>query len=549
MANTIKSALFVDYDSFDRSLKAAKDDVAELLAQRSAALVAAIESGALVTPALEEGSRRRSLIRRCYADPELLGNNRAALIAAGFEVIDCPTLEGWERNSAAVHIALDTIEALGHPTGYEEFILLSADADMTPMLLRLRAHNRTTVIFANDVTAASYKAIADGMIEQEPFLALLDGEEIAPVEEEPEPAAAAPVGDRSGLEALARKIHGATNVPMFSPRTFADLFRILAQEVGENGYHFQQTAENVTEKLIEAGRNVNRRQVLFVVKGLALKGHVFSTTDTPERLAEVFRDQVLYLAGSAGIEVTEEETALLPAWIVGRSAAPPPPKPAATPPAKPKTPPEPEKKSLLRRRPARPVTTKAAAEEEEPPASEAAAKKAKAEPESGPEPKKPTPSSGSSHLRRLAELRAGNASRTPGRLAALRSGKADDKEKAGAASPEPAPRSAAKSATKKPDEPKDELENSILAAIAEAVDVLVEDGGSAKDKDAEEAGEEIEVDIEAEIGEIVEAEADTAAIAEGPPPEAEPSEGGDSDDIGDEIQRIIASYSKARQQN
>ena len=31
-------------------------------------------------------------------------------------------------------------------------------------------------------------------------------------------------------------------------------------------------------------------------------------------------------------------------------------------------------------------------------------------------------------------------------------------------------------------------------------------------------------------------------------PEPTPSEGGDSGDIGDEIQRIIASYSRARQQ-
>ena len=33
-----------------------------------------------------------------------------------------------------------------------------------------------------------------------------------------------------------------------------------------------------------------------------------------------------------------------------------------------------------------------------------------------------------------------------------------------------------------------------------------------------------------------------------PPPDPEPSQGGDSEDIGDEIQRIIASYSRARQQ-
>ncbi|MEP2923104.1 MAG: NYN domain-containing protein, partial [Bauldia litoralis] len=442
MANTIKSALFVDYDSFHRSLEAAHADVAELLAQKAATLVSAIETGKLVTPEVEEGARRRSLIRRCYADPQLLGKNRSAFIASGFEVIDCPPLEGSDRNSAAIHIILDAMDALGHPAGYEEFILLSADTDLTPMLLRLRAHNRLTVIYADDVTSSSYKAIADAMIAEQDFIDLLVSEEAPPEPEVEadalaEAEAPAAAGDRSALEALARKIHAATNVPMFSPRTFADLFRFLAQEVGESGYHFQQTAEKVTERLTDAGRNANRRQVLFVVKGLALKGHVFSTSDTPERLAEVFREQVLYLAGSAGVDVTAEDAALLPSWIVGRSAAPPA-RPAATPPAT-KTPDKPpERKSILRRRPTRPVSVKpdaekaekaekterpARAEKEEAPTKQAAP----AEPETPPAPKaEPSQSSGSSHLRRLAELRASSASRAPGRLAALRA-KKDEK--------------------------------------------------------------------------------------------------------------------------
>jgi len=40
-----------------------------------------------------------------------------------------------------------------------------------------------------------------------------------------------------------------------------------------------------------------------------------------------------------------------------------------------------------------------------------------------------------------------------------------------------------------------------------------------------------------------------AAADDLPPPEPEQSPGGDSEDIGDEIQRIIASYSRARTQN
>ncbi|MEP2746332.1 NYN domain-containing protein [Bauldia litoralis] len=576
MANTIKSALFVDYDSFHRSLEAAHADVAELLAQKAATLVSAIETGKLVTPEVEEGARRRSLIRRCYADPQLLGKNRSAFIASGFEVIDCPPLEGSDRNSAAIHIILDAMDALGHPAGYEEFILLSADTDLTPMLLRLRAHNRLTVIYADDVTSSSYKAIADAMIAEQDFIDLLVSEEAPPEPEVEadalaEAEAPAAAGDRSALEALARKIHAATNVPMFSPRTFADLFRFLAQEVGESGYHFQQTAEKVTERLTDAGRNANRRQVLFVVKGLALKGHVFSTSDTPERLAEVFREQVLYLAGSAGVDVTAEDAALLPSWIVGRSAAPPA-RPAAPPPAT-KTPDKPpERKSILRRRPTRPVSVKpdaekaekaekterpARAEKEEAPTKQAAP----AEPETPPAPKaEPSQSSGSSHLRRLAELRASSASRAPGRLAALRAKKDEkaepsDKE---AAPTKDAPTQSAAAQLKPPakaaksgDAP-DGLENSILAAIAQAVDVLVEDGGPpANARDTADEGQveaDVEIDLDLDIEEASPLDTDPLIAAE-PPPEAEPSEGGDSDDIGDEIQRIIASYSRARQQS
>ncbi len=579
MANPIKSALFVDYDSFHRSLKAARDDIAELVAQRSAAWVAAIESGQLVTPRAKDGARRRALVRRCYADPALLAGNRQALISSGFEVIDCPPLEGRERNSAELHMVLDTVDALDHPTGYEEFILLSADADLTPMLLRLRAHDRTTMIFANDVTAANYKAIADAMIDQDAFMALLAGKEPAE-EEEAEPDAAAPASDRGALETLARKVHTATNVPMFSPRTFADLFRALAQEIAEEGYHFQKTAENVTARLTEAGRNVNRRQVLFVVKGLALKGHVFSTTDTPERLAEVFRDQVLYLVDSAGLELSDEQKALLPSWIVGRA-----PKSATGPTA---TPPKAaedraSRKPVLRRRPARPVrATKDEAEESEPEAEEAPApsrseppaKAAKPAAPSTPAPaasapdKKPDSGVRASTLRRIADLKASSAARlaalaksstTGAKPSILSSSRSTPNTKPAAAAPRTTTTKAADkpAAKQQPDEGSaaaagepgnDALESSILAAIAQAVDVLVEDGGNdaaPTEAEAEAPEGDEEAFLEEAEPEVAEEQDEFSESA----PEAEQSDGEEGDDIGDEIQRIIASYSRARQQS
>jgi hypothetical protein len=596
MADTIKSALFVDYDSFHRTQDDDSGDAAERLAQTSAAWVAALEAGRLVAPPLDNGSRRRVLIRRCYADPALLGLNRSALIASGFEVIDCPHQPGRKRNAADLHMVIDTIDALDHPAGYEEFILVSADADLTPVLLRLRAHNRSTVIFGDESATAAYKAIADGMIDAAKFAAVLAGEEAepkpapAPAPEAKasasEPAAApAAVADRNDIEALARKVNASTNVPMFSPRTFADLFRVLAQEIGEHGYHFQNTAENVTDKLTAAGRNVNRRQVLFVVKGLALKGHVFSTTDTPERLAEVFREQVLYLIGNAGLELDEREKAMLPAWIIGKApAAAVKPPPAATPPA-PKPAPvatapdetAAKKPPPVRRRVTRPVASAAKEEpappvaQAEPPAAEPVAEKS---PPPAPLPPKPpapasvggpTPASRNGNLKtsvasRFAAITKGSFGAKPGETPrpkppprpAVASTTPAPSRPPSPPKPPPAAKPAAATGTARPapaktppprpaaeDGNSDALESSILAAIAQAVDVLVDDSGDGSK--ARGAASDFDSDT------AVAAAPPTSAPE--PPPEPEPSPGGDSEDIGDEIQRIIASYSRARNQN
>jgi hypothetical protein len=75
------------------------------------------------------------------------------------------------------------------------------------------------------------------------------------------------------------------------------------------------------------------------------------------------------------------------------------------------------------------------------------------------------------------------------------------------------------------------VESSILAAIAQAVDVLVEDSGGKSRASAEPD----EIAPEPEPAEEAAAETDTEA-----------EEVPEGDDIGDEIQRIIASYSRNR---
>ena len=548
MAEATKSVLLVDYDSIHRSLSAGDSSAVGRLSSRLASWVGAIEAGSLFATRPEAPTRRRVLIRRCYADPAVLGNDRAAFLANGFQVVDCPPAEGRRHNTAAIHMVLDSIDALDHPTGYEEFILLSSDSDLSPLLIRLRAHNRMTAIYATMETADSYRAIADGIIEEPGFIAALLSE-TKPAAEEEEEDEARPPADRSEIEALARKVSSATNVPLFAPRTFAELFRHLVDEIAQNGYHFQTTAENVATRMTEAGRKVSRRQVVFVVKGLALRGHVFSTGDTPERLADVFREQVLYLVENAGLPLDDNERRVMSSWIVGQvpSAGAAQESETRKPDSRSSNDGEAEVKSengqssrTSRRKPAPKPAGLTKPSEDATPA----------------EPPKPaaTVSKPSEPSKPAAPQRQETTASKPSATATSQSASSSSRERsigpsasATASGPSasrptpPAPKSASSPAKSSGDDgDKDTVESSILAAIAQAVDVLVEDsGGKSRSSDRPD-------DAEPDPAEKPALAAKAETDADDVPEDDDVPEG---DDIGDEIQRIIASYSRNRKDN
>ena len=457
MAQIVRSVLLVDYDSLHASLRESSQVAAEWLAGLSGVWLDAIEDGDLVVQRRGEPHKRRLLVKRCYSDPKLLGSQREGLIAQGFQIIDCLPLSGRERNAAEVSMVLDAVDLVTHSAPYDEFILLSADTDLTPVLLKLRQHNRTTAVYAGPQTSNSYKAFADAFLDEGKLIAAIEGEHDRaglPQTRTPPPpptpvkaSTPAPAAAREELSDLARRIHDATKVPLYAPATYADLFRFLTEEVAKNGYHFQQTAENLAARLTEAGRSVTKRQVGFVVKGLALKGHSFTGEDKPEMLAAGFREQVLYLAANADLKLTDREKDLVSSWIVGA--------------------------------PGDHLDIEIVA-------SDAALEMAK-------------------------KGETAEVAQFPGRRA----------KPAPAAAPAPAPATAAPEAAEG-----GAVEDSILAAIAEAVDVLVDRPVAPTPPAAAQAKPPA-----------------SATVKPAPPPA--PAE---DDDIGNEIQKILASYTQTRQE-
>lgn len=184
----ILTTVFVDYDNIYMSLRRKSEEAAKRFAKDTALWLREIESGRLITgtngASFEQP--RRIVMSRCYGNPVPRRNSgdnstdmnsfpfiRHHFLRAGFEVVDCPPLTAQLKNSADIRMVMDVRDVLNHETRFEEFIILSGDADFTPVLHRLRAHARRTVVFANDHTAQPYTAISDGEVREADLISLL----------------------------------------------------------------------------------------------------------------------------------------------------------------------------------------------------------------------------------------------------------------------------------------------------------------------------------------------------------------------------------------
>ena len=182
------SAVFVDYDNIYLSLRRKSEEAAKRFSKDAAVWLRELETGRLITPTTAPlgDVRRRMVMNRCYGNPvpRRSGQDNSTdmnsfpfvrhhFLRAGFEVVDCPPLTAQLKNSSDIRMVMDVRDFLTHDTYFDEFIILSGDADFTPVLHRLRAHARRTIIFANDYTATPYTAICDGEVRESDLINLL----------------------------------------------------------------------------------------------------------------------------------------------------------------------------------------------------------------------------------------------------------------------------------------------------------------------------------------------------------------------------------------
>ena len=219
----VLSAIFVDYDNIYMSLKRKSEEAAKRFAKLSQDWLKGIETGSLITATngVLGTAKRRIVMNRCYGNPVPRRNShdnstdmnsfpfiRHHFLRAGCEVVDCPPLTAQLKNSSDIRMVMDVRDYLTHETYFDEFIILSGDADFTPVLQRLRQHARRTVIYCNEYTAQPYTAICDGEVREADLIALLLAHE---------PAIASPTTSTTALEASPMRVAVSSNAPAVAP--------------------------------------------------------------------------------------------------------------------------------------------------------------------------------------------------------------------------------------------------------------------------------------------------------------------------------------------
>ncbi|MDR1489722.1 MAG: NYN domain-containing protein [Desulfovibrio sp.] len=180
----IFSALYVDFDNIYTRLSEQDPALARTFATNPQRWVRWLEGHAL-RMMYGDGVRRRILKRCCYLNPIRYHEFRPYFIRSAFQVVDCPPLTNYGKTSADIHLVMDCMDALAHVTRFDEIIILSGDADFTPLLLRIQEHARRSLVLSVGYTSPAYAAACSWRIREDWFLsqALEDQREDAEREE------------------------------------------------------------------------------------------------------------------------------------------------------------------------------------------------------------------------------------------------------------------------------------------------------------------------------------------------------------------------------
>jgi len=353
----VKTAIFIDFDNFHGNLEKVNPRAAERFAEDPSGWLEWFRLGRHLMdsqqpnqPTDRLAEPRRILLRRCYLNPDKFRRHRIGFVRAGFTVHDCPPLTTRGKNAADLWMTVDILDAIAHPTGFEEFIILASDADFTPVLLRLREHDRRTTLVNDRLMAGALRAACDVVVPQDRFMTEALGLPVeVPVEAATEPPApVAGVGTALGavltaeappprlrahvggmradrlaralagqppeLIELATRLHAAVGMPALSPQQYRAAFEAMAAAISDTG-EFDLIGRTV-DRCRAAGVEIVNRPVSDIRD--MLRGAGFDFASGPVTGADVtaaFHTCVLALCRQEEVTLSAPEQTLLDDWL------------------------------------------------------------------------------------------------------------------------------------------------------------------------------------------------------------------------------------------
>ncbi len=246
----LRCALFVDFDNVYIGLQRLDAGAAEAFASSPAHWLTGLETG----NDADGEFTRHFLVRACYLNPSAFSQFRPNFTRAGFRVVDCPSLTQQGKSSADINLVLDAVDALAAQTHYDEFVIVSADADFTPLALRCREADRRVTIITASPAASAYRAVADTVVTADELAELVKNPEVMTFEETAEPTADLSPEPAGGTTSSRRgRAHASASGQAVSPARRAVLRLVRTADRPLTGGVVAQAAQKADPSLLTSG--------------------------------------------------------------------------------------------------------------------------------------------------------------------------------------------------------------------------------------------------------------------------------------------------------
>lgn len=169
---TINSVLYVDFDNVYTSIKATNSEVnAEFFATNPQLWLRFLETAGC-------GNNQKRIFRKkiVYINPVAYSRYRSFFIRSGIRIKDCPPLTALKKTATDIYMVVDIMKDLEHHKDYDDFVILSADADFSPVLFHINECCKNSVLMGIGMASTSYKSIANVCLSNEDFFSFIERE-------------------------------------------------------------------------------------------------------------------------------------------------------------------------------------------------------------------------------------------------------------------------------------------------------------------------------------------------------------------------------------